>query len=92
MNNQEVKRSLYRLQNVNNLPKDCIRMCLIDLPISRQVIQLYRSCLTLRIHPFDFVNVNEHSRLINSTLLQRSKICVVEDNKVRSEEDTTSVI
>ena len=26
MNNQEVKRSLYRLQNVNNLPKDYIRM------------------------------------------------------------------
>ena len=24
-NNQEVKRSLYRLQNVNNLPKDYIR-------------------------------------------------------------------
>ena len=27
-NNQEVKRSLYRLQNVNNLSKDCIRVCL----------------------------------------------------------------
>ena len=27
-NNQEVKRSLYRLQNVNNLPKNYIRMCL----------------------------------------------------------------
>ena len=27
-NNQEVKRSLYRLQNVNNLSKDYIRMCL----------------------------------------------------------------
>ena len=26
-NNQEVKRSLYRLQSVNNLPKDYIRMC-----------------------------------------------------------------
>ena len=24
MNNQEVKRGLYRLQNVNNLPKDYI--------------------------------------------------------------------
>ena len=82
MNNQEVKRSLYRLQNVNNLPKDCIRMCLIDFPISRQVIQLYRSCLTLRIHPFTLININKHSRLINSNLLQRSKISVVEDNKV----------
>jgi len=27
-NNQEVKRSLYRLENVNNLRKDYIRMCL----------------------------------------------------------------
>ena len=27
-NNQEVKRSLYRLQNVNNLPRDYICMCL----------------------------------------------------------------
>ena len=27
-NNQEVKISLYRLQNVNNLPKDYIRVCL----------------------------------------------------------------
>ena len=26
-NNQEVKGSLYRLQNVNNLSKDYIRMC-----------------------------------------------------------------
>ena len=26
-NNQKVKRSWYRLQNVNNLPKDYIRMC-----------------------------------------------------------------
>ena len=28
-NNQKVKRSLYRLQNVNNLPEDYIRVCLI---------------------------------------------------------------
>ena len=27
-NNEEVKWSLYKLQNVNNLPKDYIRMCL----------------------------------------------------------------
>ena len=27
-NNQEVKRSLYQLQNVNNLPKDYIGVCL----------------------------------------------------------------
>ena len=57
----------------------------LDLPISRRVVQLYRSCLTSRIHPFDFININKHSRLINSKLLQRSKISVVEDNKVRRE-------
>ena len=28
MNNEEVKRSVHRLQNVNNLPKDYIRVCL----------------------------------------------------------------
>ena len=63
---------------------------MLDLPISRRVVQLYRSCLASRIHPFDFININKHSRLINSNLLQRSKISVVEDNKVRSEEDSTS--
>ena len=61
-----------------------------DLPISRRIVQLYRSCLTSRIHPFDFININEHSRLINSNLLQRSKIRVVKNYKVRSEEDSTS--
>ena len=51
------------------------------------------SCSTLsvsRIHPFDFISINKHSRLINLNLLQRSKISVVEGNKVRSEEDSTS--
>ena len=42
------------------------------------------------MHPFDFININKHSRLINSNLLQRSKISVVEDNEVRSQEDNTS--
>ena len=36
------------------------------------------------------ININKHSRLINSNLLQRSKISVVEDNKVRREEESTS--
>ena len=63
---------------------------MLDLATSRRVVQLYRSCLTSRIHPFDFININKHSRLINLNLLQRSKISVVEDNKVRSEEDSTS--
>ena len=38
MNNQEVKRSLYRLQNVNNLPK--LYSYVLDLPISCRVVQL----------------------------------------------------
>ena len=33
-NNQEVKRSLYRLQNVNNLPKDYIRTCFTCLSLA----------------------------------------------------------
>ena len=40
MNNQEEKGSLYRLQNVNNLPKDYIHMYVLDLPISPRVVQL----------------------------------------------------
>ena len=75
---------------MNNLSKDYNYSHVLDLPISRRVVQLYRSCVTSRIHPFDFININKHSRLINSNLLQRWKISVVEDNKVRSEEDSTS--
>ena len=41
------------------------------------------------IHVFDFINISGHSRLINSNLLQRSKISLVEDNEVRSGEDST---
>ena len=85
-NNQEVKRGLYRLCII--YPK--IISAWLDMPISRRLVQFYRSCLTSRIHPFDFINISRHSRLINSNLLQRSKISVVEDNKVRSEEDSTS--
>ena len=36
-NNQEVKRSLYRLQNVNNLPQDCDRICVT----SRSLFELF---------------------------------------------------
>ena len=63
---------------------------MLHLPISRRVVQLFRSCLTSRMHPFNFINIKKHSRLINSNLLQRSKISVVEDNEVRSQEDNTS--
>ena len=61
----------------------------LDLPISRWAVQLYLSCWTSRIHVFDFINISGHSRLINSNLLQRSKISLVEDNEVRSGEDST---
>ena len=67
-NNQEVKWSLYRLQNVNNLSKHCIART--------WVVQLYRSCWTSRIHLFEFINISDHSRLINSNLdlLQRKSL------------------
>ena len=57
-----------------------------DLPI----FQFYRSCLTSRIHLFDFININKDGRLINSNLLLRSKVSVLQDNEVRNEEDSTS--
>ena len=60
------------------------------MPISRRLVQLYRSCCTPTIHLFEFVNISDHSRLINSNLLQRSKISVVDDNEVRNEEDSTN--
>ena len=63
---------------------------MLDLPTSRRVVQLYRSCWTPRIHLFEFINISDHSILINSNPLQRSKISVAEDNEVRNEEDSTS--
>ena len=42
-----------------------------------QFFQFYRSCLNSRIHLFDFININMDSILINSNLLQRSKISVL---------------
>ena len=61
----------------------------LDLSISRRAVQLYRSCWTSRIHVFDFINISDHSRLLNSNILQRSKISLAEDNEVRSGEDST---
>ena len=52
-NNQEVRRSLYRLQNVNNVPKDYIRMCLT----CRSVAEL-----------FNFIGLVELQEYINSIL------------------------
>ena len=53
------------------------------------ILELFEACL--RHGPlFEFVNSSDYSRLINSNLLQRSKISVVEDNEVRSKEDSTS--
>ena len=63
---------------------------MLHLLISRRVVQIYRSCWTSRRHLFGFINISDNSRLINSNLLQRSRISVVEDNEVRSEEESTS--
>ena len=85
-NNQEVKWSLYRLQNFTQR----LYSHVLDLPISRRVVQLYRSCWTPRIHLFELINISDHSILINSNLLQRSEISALKDNEVRNEEDSTS--
>ena len=72
-NNQEVKRSLHRLQNVNNLPKDLyIRVCLT----CRSLAELFNfiglvELQEYRIHLIDFININKHSRLINSNLFTK---------------------
>ena len=60
------------------------------ISLTCRVVQLYQSCYTPTIQLFEFVNISDHSRLINSNLLQRSKISVLEDNEVRNEEDSTS--
>ena len=73
-NNQQVKRSLYRLLNVNNLPKDILYSHVRDLPISLRIVQFYRSCWTPRIHVFEFINISDHSRLINSNILHRKSL------------------
>ena len=54
-NNQEVKRSLHRLQNVNNLPKDYIRVCLT----CRSLAEL-----------FNFIGLVEIQEYISSILKQ----------------------
>ena len=74
--NQEVKRR-HRLQNVNNLPKDYIRVCL-----TCRIVRLYRSCWTSRIHLIDFINISDHSILLNSNILQRKSLifcCVLKE-------------
>ena len=77
---------------MNNFPKDYIRNAndVLDLPISRRVIELYRSCRTPRIHLFEFIDISDLSRLINSNLLKRCNSSVVENNEIRNEEDSTS--
>ena len=79
--NQEVKRSLYRLQNVNNLPKDYICTCLTSRSLAEfNFIGLFFR--TSRIHLFDFINISDHRRLINSNLLQRKSLifcCVLKN-------------
>ena len=73
-NNQEVKIGLYRVQNVNNLSKVRLYSHALDLPISRRVLQLYRSCWTSTIHLLDFITISDHSRLINSNILKRTSL------------------
>ena len=70
-NNQEVKRSLYRLQNVNNLPKDYIRMCVT----CRYLFKLFNFIGLVELQEYIFsINISDHSRLINSNILQRKSL------------------
>ena len=81
-NNQEVKRSWYNLQNVNNLPKYYIFTCLTSRSLAELFNLIYRSCWTPRIHLLEFLNISDHSRLINSNLLQRKSLifcCVLKN-------------
>ena len=73
---------LYRLQNVNNLPKDYIRMCLT----CRSFAGLFNFIGLVERqgynHLFDLINISDHSTLINSNLLQRKSLifcCVSKD-------------
>ena len=73
---------------MNNLPYR-LYSHVLDLPISRWAVHLYRSCWTSGIHVFDFINISDHRRLRNWNLFQRSKISLVKDNEVRIGEDST---
>ena len=74
---------------MNNLLKDYIRMCLT----CGSLAELFNFIGLVELQEYIcsiFINISDHSRLINSNLLQRSKISVVEDNEVRNEEDSFS--
>ena len=65
-NNQEGKRSLHRLQNVNNLPKDYIRVCLTCRSLAELLnfiglveIQEYISSI-LKQSVTDYINKFKH--------------------------------
>ena len=75
---------------MNNLPKDYIRMCLTFQSLAELFNFIGLVELQEYIYSIDFIHISEQSRLINLNLLQRSKIRVVQDNEVRSKEDSTS--
>ena len=62
-----------QLQNVTNLPKDYIYTCLT----SRSLAELFKF-----IGLQEFMNISNHSRIINSNLLQRKSLifyCLLKD-------------
>ena len=59
-----------------------------DLITFYAALELFEACLRPILDIYS--NISDYSRLINSNLLQRWKISVVEDNEVRSKEDSTS--
>ena len=48
---------------------------MLDLPISRRIVQLYRSCWNSRIHLIDFISNQRPSILINSNKIFDFWLC-----------------
>ena len=80
-NNQAVKIGLYRLQNVNNFSEGYIRMCLT----CRSLAEFFNFIGLVELQQYIysiFINISDHSRLINSNILQRKSLifcCVLKD-------------
>ena len=66
---------------MNNLPKDYIRVCLT----CRSLAELFNFIGLVelpRIHLIDFINISDHSIIINSKILQRNSLifcCVLKE-------------
>ena len=80
-NNQEVKRSLHTSCKMWIIYPKIIFACawLADLSPN---CSLYRSCWTSRIHLIDFINISDHSIIINSNILQTKSLifcCVLKE-------------